>query len=455
MSSDTIVACRDLSKTYETATGGIEALHSVDADFASGQVIAVVGSSGSGKSTLLRAVAGLDRPTSGELLVSGLNLPAASPGELRRHRLERVTYVSQKPADNFIPHLTVGQHAHDTAGSAYMLLAEVGIEHRLGSTPIELSGGEQARAAFALALARATPLIVIDEPTAELDRRSAAPLLEAIRRHAGAGTAFVIATHDPDVTAIADSILRLDRGRVITGPAQPITEHVRRRHPTPFVVPTLEARAVSKAFTRGHETIRALSNVTLALGPGDLGVLLGRSGSGKSTLLTLLASWQKPDDGEILRTGTPTHAEAPDWAQLGYLPQRFGLLDELTIRDNVELPARLTDRRAELSARLEHLLHELGLDELADRRPPETSIGQQQRTALARALLLSPALLIADEPTSHQDAGWRDAVWQQIAQAAANGTTCLIATHEPQAGNYATRLWNIDAGIIRPIDADP
>jgi putative ABC transport system ATP-binding protein len=454
VSSEPIIRSRALNKTYRTASGDIEALRSVDAEFAAGEVTAIMGASGSGKSTFLRAIAGLDRPTHGDLHVAGRNLTTATGAALRRHRKLAVTYVSQKPADNFIPHLTVGQHAHDTAGSAYKLLAEVGIEHRLGSTPIELSGGEQACAAFALALARATPLIVIDEPTAELDRRSAAPLLQAIRRHAGAGTAFVIATHDPDVTAIADSILRLDRGRVITGPAQPTTEHVRRRHPTQFVVPTLEARAVSKAFTRGHETIRALSNVTLALGPGDLGVLLGRSGSGKSTLLTLLASWQKPDDGEILRTGTPTHA-APDWAQLGYLPQRFGLLDELTIRDNVELPARLTDRRAELSARLEHLLHKLGLDELADRRPPETSIGQQQRTALARALLLSPALLIADEPTSHQDAGWRDAVWQQIAQAAANGTTCLIATHEPQAGNYATRLWNIDAGIIRPIDADP
>ena len=452
MSPEPIVRSRALGKTYRTPSGDIEALREVDAEFAVGEVTAIVGASGSGKSTLLRAIAGLDRPTRGDLDVGGRNLAAATPAALRRHRRETVTYVSQKAADNFIPHLTLGQHAHDTAGSAQKLLAEVGLEPRLNSMPIELSGGEQARGAFALALARATPLVVIDEPTAELDRGSAAALLDAIRRHAGAGTAFVIATHDPDVTAIADTVLRLDRGRVITGAEQPVSPHARQRRPAQPGEPALEARGVSKTFVRGHETIHAVSDVNLELGRGDLGVLLGRSGSGKSTLLTLFASWQQPDTGEIHQAGKLAATQAPDWGQLGYLPQRFGLLTELTVRENVELPARLTNRRAEFAERLEHLLSELGLDELASRRPQETSIGQQQRTALARALLLRPTLLIADEPTSHQDAGWRDAVWQQIAQAASEGTTSLVATHEHQAAEYANRLWHIDQGIVRSAD---
>jgi putative ABC transport system ATP-binding protein len=91
------------------------------------------------------------------------------------------------------------------------------------------------------------------------------------------------------------------------------------------------------------------------------------------------------------------------------------------------------------------------LDEFAERTPPETSIGQQQRTALARALLLRPPLLVADEPTSHQDAGWRDAVWQELMDAARDGTTCLIATHEEYAAAHATRVFQIAGGTITDV----
>src|SRR5581483_9534991 len=101
------LVCRGLSKTYETPSGGIEALHSVDATFGLGEITAVVGASGSGKSTLLRALAGLDRPSGGTLSVAGHELQAASPAALRRHRREVVTFVNQKAADNFVPHMTV------------------------------------------------------------------------------------------------------------------------------------------------------------------------------------------------------------------------------------------------------------------------------------------------------------------------------------------------------------
>jgi putative ABC transport system ATP-binding protein len=443
VSSDTIVACRGLSKTYVTPTGGIEALHSVDADLPAGQVTAIVGSSGSGKSTLLRAIAGLDRPSSGSLLAAGSELAGASSGELRRHRAQVVTYVSQKPADNFIPHLTLAEHAADEPEIAAKVLADVGLAHRLDSLPVELSGGEQARAAFALAVGRGTPLVVVDEPTAELDDDSARLLLNAIQSHAGAGVAFVVATHDPGVTAIARSVLRLERGRVVTEaetiPAGRPAGRDLTREPL-----ALQAHGVSKTFAHGGGTIRAVSDVGFALRRGELGVLLGRSGSGKSTLLTLLAGWQQPDEGEVTPTGTAAWA----WANLGYLPQRFGLIPELSVRENVELPARLAGARNEPTPRVDELLRALGLEELQHRRPPETSIGQQQRTALARALVLRPAILIADEPSSHQDAGWHDAVWALLARAAGEGTACLTATHELEAARYATRVWELDGGEI-------
>jgi len=121
------VVCSGLSKTYVTPTGGIEALHSVDAEFSLGEITAVVGASGSGKSTLLRALAGLDRPTSGALLVHGDDLSRAAPADLRRHRRAVATYVSQKAADNFIPHLTMREHVENTEGRGVTLLTEFGL----------------------------------------------------------------------------------------------------------------------------------------------------------------------------------------------------------------------------------------------------------------------------------------------------------------------------------------
>ncbi len=153
---------------------------------------------------------------------------------------------------------------------------------------------------------------------------------------------------------------------------------------------------------------------------------------------------KQPDQGE---TDPAANPQLP-WSKLAFLPQRFGLLPELTIRENIEYPARLTGTLAEHGPAVEPLLDRLGLSELANRPPHETSIGQQQRTALARALVLQPDVLLADEPTSHQDAGWRDAVWELLVDAAETGTACLIATHEEQIAHYANRTWAIDDGAI-------
>jgi putative ABC transport system ATP-binding protein len=443
VSREALIECRALSKAYVTPSGSIEALHEVDAAFARGEITVVVGPSGSGKSTLLRALAGLDRPTAGSLLVDGDDLAGASPRRLRRHRSTTVTFVNQKPADNFVPHLTVAEHA-ESAPAADRLLREFGLDHRLDATPIELSGGEQARAAFALALARGAPLIVSDEPTAELDRDSADRLLDAVRRHSGEGAAFVIATHDADGIAAADRVLLLDRGRV--GEALDEGRMVRRAVGAGGEV-VATARDVVKSFVHGGEEVYAVRGASIELRRGEVGALIGRSGSGKSTLLMLLAGFIAPDAGEIAYTGGASPAALP-WAALAFLPQRFGLLPELSVRENVEYPARLAGRLDERAAAVEALLAALGLDELADRLPHETSIGQQQRTALARALVLSPAVLLADEPTSHQDAGWRDRVWAQLEEAAAAGTSCLVATHEGTVREHASRVWQIENGEI-------
>ena len=189
----------------------------------------------------------------------------------------------------------------------------------------------------------------------------------------------------------------------------------------------------------------AARDADLALRPGEVGVLLGRSGSGKSTLLTLLAGWQRPDAGRSrgrgsrwIRPGWRGPSSPTSRSASGSFPSSASARTSSTRRGSPVLWAICASGR--------RLLESLGLDELADRLPTETSIGQQQRTALARALVLQPPVLLADEPSSHQDASFRDRVWQQIGEAAAAGTACLIATHEDEAAGYATRLWRITDG---------
>jgi putative ABC transport system ATP-binding protein len=210
----------------------------------------------------------------------------------------------------------------------------------------------------------------------------------------------------------------------------------------------LEGRSLRKTYRRGRERVHAVENGSITLRRGEVGVLIGRSGSGKSTLLTLLSGWRRPDGGDVRWGGTDISPEALRWSQLSYVPQRFGLIPELSVRENLELPIRLRGANAGAADRVDELLERLGLAALASRLPAETSIGQQQRTALARALVLRPAVLLADEPTSHQDAAWRDAVWEELRRAGAEGTACLAATHEERAAGYATALWEIAEGVV-------
>ena len=189
----------------------------------------------------------------------------------------------------------------------------------------------------------------------------------------------------------------------------------------------LVATDLSKSYRRGDEVVHALDDVSLALRAGELVGLVGRSGSGKTTLLNVIAGWEHADAGTIERAGR--QAEVPGWEELAVVPQKLGLFDELTVRENLEYPARLSGRLGELQGRVDELMEDLAIAHLAARYPKETSLGEQQRTAIARALVLSPKLVLADEPTGHQDAVSERRVLEALGRAAADGASCLIATH--------------------------
>jgi putative ABC transport system ATP-binding protein len=207
----------------------------------------------------------------------------------------------------------------------------------------------------------------------------------------------------------------------------------------------VELHGVSRTFRRGSERVTAVRGASLDLTPATLVVVRGPSGSGKTTLLNLVLGWEEPDEGTVVRdTGTDLPA---------VLPQRLGLLDHLTVAENVGLPLRAgRSRVAAVGEAAAHdpddLLRRLDLDHLARRFPPETSLGEQQRTACARAVVAGRSLLVADEPTSHQDGAHAAAVVDELVGAARAGAAVLVATHDERVTAHADRCLTIVDGVL-------
>jgi putative ABC transport system ATP-binding protein len=286
-------------------------------------------------------------------------------------------------------------------------------------------------------------IVLADEPTAELDEASDRSLLDTIATLEV--VTFILATHDPTVWRHAEDVIELDHGR-LRGRTRPrpvagdgAAYGLDPSGWEPPSRPTLfEVRGVSKSYRRGGEIVHAVRDASVAVHEGEVVALVGRSGSGKTTLLNMIGAWEDPDEGDIAWATPPD--PVPRWKDVAMLPQRLGLVDELTVRANVEYPARVGGRLEEATDRVDRLLEDLGLAELQERFPRETSVGEQQRTALARALALSPRLVLADEPTGHQDEGWGTAVFEALRGAAAEGTACLVATHDPDATRHCDRV---------------
>ena len=215
----------------------------------------------------------------------------------------------------------------------------------------------------------------------------------------------------------------------------------------------LESTGLTKEYRRGPERIHALAGVSFSICAGEVVALVGPSGSGKTTLLSVLAGWERPDGGHVRWSGLETHAGLPGWDAVAVVPQTLGLVEELSIRENIELPLRLTGTAAGRD-HVASLLEAFGLSELADRLPGETSLGEQQRTALARGLVRRPRLLMADEPTGHQDAHWTRAVLEAIDASAAEGTAVLMATHHRALVRFADRVVAMADGRAEQVDAD-
>jgi putative ABC transport system ATP-binding protein len=212
-------------KRYETAAGAFEALQDVDLDVDHGEFVAVVGKSGSGKSTLLNMIAGIDRPSGGEVVVHGTSLGRLSEAQLARWRGLSLGIVFQ--FFQLMPTLTALENVQlpmdfagrgsgpEGAARARRLLEQMGLGEQADKLPAALSGGEQQRVAIARALANDPPLLIADEPTGNLDSATADQVFQLFERLVAGGKTIVFVTHDRDLARRASRVLEIADGRIV------------------------------------------------------------------------------------------------------------------------------------------------------------------------------------------------------------------------------------------------
>jgi putative ABC transport system ATP-binding protein len=223
-----MIELRGVSKTVTSGGHPLTILHPLDLHVPSGQFLAVVGPSGSGKSTLLGLLAGLDAPTTGEILIDGVDITKLSEDALARLRGEKIGFVFQ--FFHLVPSLTAFENIavpmeiagrREAAARAKQLLGEVGLDDRGHHYPSQLSGGEQQRVALARALANDPPIVLADEPTGNLDSSTGRHIMDLLLGiHRARKTTLILVTHDAELAALADVRLTLRDGR----PVQPRLE---------------------------------------------------------------------------------------------------------------------------------------------------------------------------------------------------------------------------------------
>jgi ABC-type lipoprotein export system ATPase subunit len=507
-----IVEAKDVFLLYRAPYGDVPALRGFNLELADGESLAVLGPSGAGKTSLLSLCAGLQRPSSGRLDVLGTSIPAASTGELGRLRQTSIGIVRQHyhralPRELLVEEIVglplrlLGSWGAAARRRIQALLREAGLEGRARARPFELSGGEQQRVAVCAALAKRPRLLLADEPTGELDRRSSALVVELMLGLSGeAGTAALIVTHDPEVavrtartihvrdgrlsgegsenpTLVVDEQgwLRLPRrireeagvrerlrataswGRIELLAVDP--EAWREEHEAPLARPAPgdkrhRAEVAFDSVWKAYGSESVLERFSWSFEPERLHVVAGPSGSGKTTLLNLAGGLERPDRGEVWAGGERIDGLGPDegagWRRrvLGYVSQHSTLVGFLSARENIELALTLRGFPAdEATTRAMEWLAWVGLAEVAERPGERLSGGEQRRVALARALAPGPRVLLADEPTAHLDRLSGRRVIALLRRAVSEGgVTVITASHDPDLITAADR--DLDLGAV-------
>jgi len=219
------VSASSLSKTYQIGVDGVEVLRDIDFAVEMREFIVITGPSGSGKTTLLNIIGGIDKPTSGKVFIFGECLNDKDEDFLADFRCRKIGFVFQ--SYNLISTLTVAENIafpmewvqkpeNHIRTRVEELLETIGLQHRANHFPFQLSGGEQQRVAFARALANDPPLLLVDEPTGNLDVKTSLKIVEILRKLRENGKTIIVATHDERIIRLADQKLFLEDGKLVS-----------------------------------------------------------------------------------------------------------------------------------------------------------------------------------------------------------------------------------------------
>ncbi len=487
-----VVAVHDAFCLHPVPDGAVVALRGLSLSVAEGERVVVHGPNGSGKTTLLRLLAGEQVLAAGRAVVAGVEMGAGAAVR-PLWRAAQIGWVDQNPGRTLRPELDVlgnvllqqrlaGIPEEAAREAAEPLLRRLGVAHLASRRPDTLSGGEAQRVCVCAALAHGPRLVLADEPTGELDPVSALEVYDALAEAvAHAGAALVLVSHDRRAARVADRVVRIRDGRISetwtpTTDGQPVQERLvvddrgwvrlpgaahwsavtpepgtdgaialrpfgfrppaDAEAPAPAAYGPGPVRARMVGIAKSYAGRRVLSGKGLDLRAGELTVVRGPSGVGKSTLLRVLLGLERPDAGVVTLDGTDL--AGLDRAALAALRRRLTayagqdvqLAETVDGSTNLDL-ARTVRGLPEDRALVAEMLGRLDLLPLAGRQVRLLSGGERQRVAVARALAVSPQLLVCDEPTSQLDEASAQRMAAVLLGAAHGGATVLVATHDP------------------------
>ena len=444
--------------------GKVQALRGVSITIGRGATVGLIGPDGVGKSTLLSLIAGVRTLQSGEVRVLGHNV--AHKAE-REALLPCIAFMPQGLGKNLYPTLSVyenidfharlfGLNKHQRKQHIERLMQSTGLAPFADRAAGKLSGGMKQKLSLCCALVHNPDLLILDEPTTGVDPLSRRQFWTLVRelRAENPGMTVLVATAYIDEAEQFEQLLAMDDGRILAhGRTQEILAqsgcatleqayikmlpegkqtHWDDSRLPPFIPddslpPAMEAHNLSKRF--GNFT--AVNHVSFRICQGEIFGFLGSNGCGKSTTMKMLTGLLDASEGEATLLGEPIDAGSTAVRQrVGYMSQAFSLYEELSVRQNLVLHARLYRLGEKSNAAIEAVLQQFELADLADATPAALPLGVRQRLQLAAACLHRPQVLILDEPTSGVDPAARDMFWQYLFRMAREErVTIFVSTH--------------------------
>ncbi len=454
------VSIQNLSHRY----GKTLALDDVSLDIPKGATVGLIGPDGVGKSTLLSLMAGVKVIQDGRVEVLGGDM---ADKDVRRDLSHRIAFMPQGLGRNLYPTLSVyenidfharlfGLDGQERTRQIARLMEATRLAPFSGRAAGKLSGGMKQKLSLCCALVHSPDLLILDEPTTGVDplsRRQFWALVDDLRRE-HAGMTVIVATAYIEEAQRFERLLAMDAGRLLENkPTADVLAdygtdvleeaYVKMLPPekqqgsggldiTPFVPdPAAPSAMEAHGLTKRFGDFTAVDHVSFTIQKGEIFGFLGSNGCGKSTTMKMLTGLLEATEGDATLLGKPIDAGGLDTKmRVGYMSQAFSLYEELSVRRNLDLHARLYQMGAKGAAAVEEALQQFDLADVADTAPASLPLGIRQRLQLAAACLHHPEVLILDEPTSGVDPAARDMFWRHLLKLSREDKiTIFVSTH--------------------------